>query len=215
VLRLTFDPVLRSAWEPLAVAAYLSAFDLLAVRCHRDDRLCVTRDPAGAEAAWSCEARVPGRVFWQANDGNAEAAAKVLGVLLVDYASASWRGPVPRWPRWTSAWRTRSDPVALATFYPEFRHRRLEAANHDRPFMTSAGAEPITCSARHSRRRRSYGGDARAGVRLAGCLPPPSPPREQAASGDETGQAGADDGAGNRNAGKESIRTCPERKCHA
>jgi hypothetical protein len=41
---------------PHGVAAYVRAFDLTSIAVTRDGRLVVTRNPAGAQAAWWCSA---------------------------------------------------------------------------------------------------------------------------------------------------------------
>jgi hypothetical protein len=43
------------------VRDYLCAFDLTAIAVTRDGRISATTDPAGAQAAWWCEAVKAGR----------------------------------------------------------------------------------------------------------------------------------------------------------
>ena len=67
---------------PHGVSAYVAAFDLTSIAVTRDGRLIVTRNPAGATAAWWCPAREASRVVRHArrDSGDVEAAARALGV---------------------------------------------------------------------------------------------------------------------------------------
>jgi hypothetical protein len=60
---------------------------------YRDGRLGVTRNPAGAAAAWWCEAVKARAVLRLARkgDGDIPAAARALGVVLTDHATVLTR----------------------------------------------------------------------------------------------------------------------------
>jgi hypothetical protein len=67
---------------PHGVADYVAAFDLTAIAVSRDRRLIVTRDPAGAESAWWCEAKAASAIVRRAraDHGDIPASACALGV---------------------------------------------------------------------------------------------------------------------------------------
>jgi hypothetical protein len=67
---------------PRGVSAYVAAFDLTSIALTRDGRLVVTRNPAGATAAWWRPAREASRVARHArkDSGDIPAAARALGV---------------------------------------------------------------------------------------------------------------------------------------
>jgi hypothetical protein len=123
--------------EPLwpGVRDYLRAFDLTAIEVRRDGRIIRTRNPAGADVAWWCEARDVGRLMRAAKDGDVPSAAAALGITITEHATVVERakGAVARIEeRVAQAQRT----GALAAFNSEYRRRRLEAARDGRRFMT-------------------------------------------------------------------------------
>ena len=73
---------------PREAKDYLGAFGIAAVVIYRDGRIGVSRDPAGAVAAWWVEADQAGSVVKQArkNGGDIPAAARRLGVVLTEHA---------------------------------------------------------------------------------------------------------------------------------
>jgi hypothetical protein len=68
---------------------YIAALDLAALCQYRDGRIGLTRNPAGAAAAWWCEAVKAGPVIRAArrHGGDIPAAARALGVALTDHAT--------------------------------------------------------------------------------------------------------------------------------
>jgi hypothetical protein len=78
---------------PRGVADYVAAFDLTSIARSRDHRLVVSRNPAGAESAWWCEAKQASAIVRRARQdhGDVEAAARALGVLVTAHAIAMQR----------------------------------------------------------------------------------------------------------------------------
>jgi hypothetical protein len=148
---------------PRAVMDYIRAFDLAAVCQYRDGRLAVARDPAGAAAAWWCEAAKTGPVIRAArlHGGDIPAAARVLGVTLTDHATvlARAKAAVAKIEA-GMAWAQRTG--VLHEFTQEYHRRRLEArgkaAGSCRMRTPRRGAARCT---QQGRRRQDHGGDDR------------------------------------------------------
>jgi hypothetical protein len=83
---------------PRAVADYVRALDLVAICAYRDGRIGVSRNPAGAAAAWWVKADQAGAVIRLAgkNGNDAPAAARRLGVALTEHAIALTRASARR-----------------------------------------------------------------------------------------------------------------------
>jgi hypothetical protein len=121
---------------PRAVMDYIAAFDLAAVCQYRDGRLGVILNPAGAVAAWWCEAVKARPVIREAgrHSGDIPAAARALGVALTDHATVLARAKhaVAKIEA-GMAWAQRTG--VLHEFNQEYRRRRLEAQRRGERFM--------------------------------------------------------------------------------
>jgi hypothetical protein len=126
---------------PRAVTDYIAAFDLAAMCRYADGRLGVTRNPAGASAAWWCEAVKAGPVIRAArrHSGDIPAAARELGVPVTDHARVLARAKhaVAKIEA-GMAWAQRTG--VLHEFNQEYRRRRLEAQRRGERFMGYAMA---------------------------------------------------------------------------
>ena len=95
---------------------------------HRDGRLGVTRNPAGAAVTWWCETVKAGPLIRAArrHNGDIPAAARELGVAVTDHATvlASAKHAVAKIEA-GMAWARRSG--VLHEFNQEYPRRRLEA----------------------------------------------------------------------------------------
>jgi hypothetical protein len=124
------------------LSVYIGAFDLAAVCRYRDGRIGVKRDPAGAQAAWWCEAVKAGPVIRAArrHSGDIPAAARALGIALTDHATVLARATaaVARIEA-GMAWAQRNG--VLSEFNREYRRRRLAAAARGERFMGYAQAK--------------------------------------------------------------------------
>jgi len=67
---------------PRGVSDYVAAFDLTSIAVTRDNRLMVTRNPAGAVSSWWCPAKEASRIVHHArrDHGDIPTAANALGV---------------------------------------------------------------------------------------------------------------------------------------
>jgi hypothetical protein len=118
-----------------AVRDYLRAFDLTAFAVWAEGRISATRDPAGAETAWWCEAAKAAPVIRQARRHNVDipAGARALGVELTDHATVLARAnaAVARIEA-GMAWAQRTG--VLHEFNQEYCRRRLEAQRRGERF---------------------------------------------------------------------------------
>jgi hypothetical protein len=112
---------------PRAAMDYIAAFDLAAVCQDRDGRLGVIRNPAGAAAAWWCEAVKARPVIREArrHDGDIPAAARALGVALTGPCHGPGAPSMRSRRSAGMAWAQRSG--VLHEFNQEYRRQRLEA----------------------------------------------------------------------------------------
>ena len=120
---------------------YTAAFDLAAVCRQRDGRLGVSRNPAGAAAAWWCGTVKVGPVIRAArrHSGDVPAAAHALGVALTDHATAVARtkaalARIEAGMAWTQ------HTGVLHEFDQEYRRRLLAAQGTGERFMGYAQA---------------------------------------------------------------------------
>ena len=122
---------------PREAKDYLGAFGIAAVAIYRDDRIGVSRDPAGAVAAWWVEADQAGGVVKQArkNGGDIPAAARKLGVTLTahDAVIARAKAATARIEDALSEAQARGD---LQFFNREYKRRRSAAAAAGQSFMS-------------------------------------------------------------------------------
>ena len=122
---------------PREVKDYLGAFGIAAVVIYRDGRIGVSRDPAGAVAAWWVEADQAGSVVKQArkNGGDIPAAARRLGVVLTEHAIVLVRAAAAskRIRQSLSEAQGRGD---LQFFNREYKRRRTAAAAAGQSFMS-------------------------------------------------------------------------------
>jgi hypothetical protein len=127
---------------PREAKDYLGAFGIAAVVIYRDGRIDVSRDPAGAVAAWWVEADQAGAVVKQArkNGGDIPAAARRLGVVLTEHATVLARAAAAskRIRQTLSEAQGRGD---LKFFNAEYKRRRIEAAAVGKSFMTYSQAK--------------------------------------------------------------------------
>src|ERR1700731_4882839 len=114
---------------PLPRGIGVAAFDLTSIAVTRDGRLVVTRNPAGATAAWWCPAREASRVVRHArkDSGDVEAAARALGVPVTVHHVAIQRAGAAV-ARIDAALAEAQRTGAMKFFNAEYRRRR-EAAN--------------------------------------------------------------------------------------
>jgi hypothetical protein len=121
---------------PRAVADYVRAFDLTAICAYRDGRIGVSRNPAGAVAAWWVEAEQAGAVIRQArkDSSDIQAIARRLGVALTEHAIVLTRASaaVARIERALAEAQARGD---LRFFNAEYKRRRAQAAAAGKGFM--------------------------------------------------------------------------------
>jgi hypothetical protein len=122
---------------PRAVADYVRAFDLAAICAYRDGRIGVSRNPAGAAAAWWVEAEQAGAVIRQApTDGSdIQAVARRLGVALTEHAIVLTRASaaIARIERALTEAQARGD---LKFFNAEYKRRRGAAVAAGQTFMS-------------------------------------------------------------------------------
>ena len=122
---------------PREAKDYLGAFGIAAVVIYRDGRIGVSRDPAGAVAAWWVEADQAEGVVKQArkNGGDIPAAARHLGVALTEHAIVLARAAAAatRIKRTLSEAQGRGD---LKFFNAEYKRRRTAAAAAGQSFMS-------------------------------------------------------------------------------
>jgi hypothetical protein len=122
---------------PREAKDYLGAFGIAAVAIYRDDRIGVSRDPAGAVAAWWVEADQAGGVVKQArkNGGDIPAAARKLRVTLTahDVVIARAKAATARIDNALSEAQACGD---LQFFNREYKRRRAEAAAAGKGFMS-------------------------------------------------------------------------------
>jgi hypothetical protein len=122
---------------PREAKDYLGAFGIAAVVIYRDGRIGVSRDPAGAVAAWWVETDRAEGVVKQArkNGGDIPAAARHLGVALTEHAIALARAAAAasRIERTLLEAQGRGD---LKFFNAEYKRRRTAAAAAGQSFMS-------------------------------------------------------------------------------
>jgi hypothetical protein len=122
---------------PRAVADYVRAFDLAAICAYCDGRIGVSRNPAGAAAAWWVEAEEVGAVIRQARkDGSdIQAVARRLGVALTEHAIVLTRASAAI-ERIEAALREAQRRGDLKFFNAEYKRRRTEAQAAGKGFMS-------------------------------------------------------------------------------
>jgi hypothetical protein len=122
---------------PRGVAAYVRAFDLTSIAITRDGRLVVSRNPAGAEAAWWCPATDASRLVRHARKigGDVESAAFALGVPATAHHVAVQRAAAAV-ERIDAALAEAQRCGALRFFNAEYRRRRKAASTSGHGFMT-------------------------------------------------------------------------------
>jgi hypothetical protein len=79
---------------PPAIASYVGRFELTALAVTRDNRIIVTRDPAGAKAAWWCKAEDAGPLLrWLVSHLSHDApyAARTLRLVVTEHATVVQR----------------------------------------------------------------------------------------------------------------------------
>jgi hypothetical protein len=122
---------------PREVKDYLGAFGIAAVIIYRDGRIGVSRDPAGAVAAWWVEADQAEGVVKQArkNGGDILAAARKLSVTLTahDVVIARAKAATARVENALSEAQACGD---LQFFNREYKRRRTAAAAAGQSFMS-------------------------------------------------------------------------------
>ena len=122
---------------PREAKSYFGAFGIAAVVVYRDGRVGVSRDPAGAVAAWWVEADQAGGVVKQArkNGGDIPAAARELGVTLTahDVVIARAKAATARIDNALSEAQACGD---LQFFNREYKRRRTAAAAAGQSFMS-------------------------------------------------------------------------------
>jgi hypothetical protein len=122
---------------PREAKDYLGAFGIAAVVIYRDGRIGVSRDPAGAVAAWWVEADQAEGVVKQArkNGGDILAASRKLGVTLTahDVVIARAKAATARVDNALSEAQACGD---LQFFNREYKRRRTAAAAAGQSFMS-------------------------------------------------------------------------------
>ena len=142
---------------PRAVADYVRAFDLAAICAYRDGRIGVSRNPAGAVAAWWVEAEQAGAVIRQArkDSSDIQAIARRLGVALTEHAIVLTRASAAI-ERIEAALREAQRRGDLKFFNAEYKRRRAQAAAAGKGFMSYGQAR--------ARLQRAIAGAAATGV---------------------------------------------------
>jgi hypothetical protein len=122
---------------PHGVSDYVAAFDLTSIAVTRDGRLVLTRNPAGAAAAWWCEAKEASRIVRHArkDSGDIPAAARALGVPVTVHHIAIQRA-ADAVGRIEAALAEAQRSGAMAAFNADYRRRREAASAVGRGFMS-------------------------------------------------------------------------------
>jgi hypothetical protein len=131
--------MIQQAIPPLPRAAddYVRVFDIVAICAYRDGRIGVSRNPAGAAAAWWVEAEQAGAVIRHARkDGSdIQAIARRLGVALTEHAIVLTRASAAI-ERIEAALREAQRRGDLQFFNAEYKRRRIAAAAAGQSFMS-------------------------------------------------------------------------------
>jgi len=122
---------------PRGVSAYVAAFDLISIAVTSDGRLVVTGNPAGAAAAWWCEARAARGVVRHARQdgGDIPTAARELGVAITAHEVVMQRVTASV-ARIDAALAEAQRSGAMRFFNPEYRRRRNAVSASGHGFMT-------------------------------------------------------------------------------
>jgi hypothetical protein len=127
---------------PREARDYLGVFGIAAVVIYRDGRIGVSRNPAGAVAAWWVEDDQARGVVKQArkNGGDVPGAARRLGVALTEHAIVLARAAAAskRIRQTLSEAQGRGD---LKFFNAEYKRRRIEAEAVGKCFMSYSQAK--------------------------------------------------------------------------
>jgi hypothetical protein len=135
----------RSTIPPLppAIAEYVGRFDLAAIAATRDGRVVVTRDPAGAKAAWWCKAEDAGPILrWllEHRSHDAPYAARTLGLTVTEHATVVQRAAVAV-ARIEVGLGKAQEYGLLKQFNAAYRAHRLAAKANGRRFMSYQQAQ--------------------------------------------------------------------------
>ena len=122
---------------PRGVSDCVAAFDLAAIAITRDNRLAVTRNPAGMTLAWWCQAKQASAIVRRArrDSGDVEAAARALGVPVGEHHTAMQRA-ADAVSQIDAALTDAQQRGLLVAFNKEYRQRREAAVLAGRGFMS-------------------------------------------------------------------------------
>jgi hypothetical protein len=129
----------RSTIAPLppAITDYISRFDLTALAVTRDNRVVVTRNPAGAKAAWWCKAEDAGPLLrWLISrlSHDAPYAARTLGLTVTEHEVVVQRAAAAV-ARLETGLDAAQKKGLLKSFNAAYREHRLAAKAQGKRFM--------------------------------------------------------------------------------
>jgi hypothetical protein len=135
----------RSTIPPLppAIGEYVRRFDLAAIAATRDGRVVVTRDPAGACAAWWCKAEDAGPILrWLVSHLSHDApfAARTLGLAVTEHATMVQRAAVAV-ARIETGLDAAQKSGPLKSFNAAYKAHRIAAQAQGQRFMSYAQAQ--------------------------------------------------------------------------
>ncbi len=121
---------------PSPILNYVGAFDLACIARTRDARFYVTRNPAGAESAWWCEAVLAGALARAVRSGeDVPVAAARLGIAISDHATVARRASAAV-ARIEAALQQAEAGGDMKFFNTEYRRRRQAARRRGQGFIT-------------------------------------------------------------------------------
>jgi hypothetical protein len=127
------DPIGRL---PAAVRSYIAGFDLAALAI-TDKGVRVTRDPAGARAAWWCRAAdAPALLEWLEEHESTEVlyAARLLGLSVTPHAVVVQRASAAV-ARIDAGLDKAQEQGLLMEFNRQYKRRRMQAQEHGKGFL--------------------------------------------------------------------------------
>jgi hypothetical protein len=128
---------------PPPIADYVARFDLTALAVTRDGRVIVTRDPAGARAAWWCRAEDAGPILrWLVSHLSHDApyAARTLGLVVTEHETVVQRAAAAVARIELGLDKAQKEGL-LTQFNRAYKAHRLAAKAEGRRFMGYAAAQ--------------------------------------------------------------------------
>jgi hypothetical protein len=128
---------------PPAIAEYVARFDLTAIAVTRDNRVIVSGDPAGAKAAWWCQAEDAGQILsWLLEHRSLDApyAARTLGLTVTEHETVVQRAAAAV-ARIEIGLDQAQKQGLLKQFNATYRAHRIAAQAQRRRFVSYATAQ--------------------------------------------------------------------------